>query len=426
MKKLILSLFVLGGAFMLPIQTYAESDVDILLRKFVERGIVSSEVAQEIKEEIRTEKITSNTVPAGIENRVVALEEKQSKAPKWIDKIKLKGDFRLRYEHKERKGKNDVERARIRYRLGIESKVVDKVIVGLGVASGSDSSTSARSTNQDLQDVFSRKSFSLDYAFFEYEPTDWLSVIGGKFKRKKYLWEPGDLLWDTDITPEGGSIKLKYNLVDNAEIYTNTGVWILDESTGNTSDPYLFYVQSGIKIKDSFSKTDAQVAVTYYGFDNVKGSTLDGALGDNSADVAGNLLYEFTPIAVSAEVGVEEPFDLSIPRVAAFGEFIHNPDPSDENNGWLMGLKLGDKKVNNKNKWQVKYMFARLQKDAFLDMLPDADRYSGGTDIVSHEGVLQYGLNKNVMIELDYYRSNRVNSASKPENVFQTSANFKF
>ena len=407
----------------------AESDVDILLRKFVERGIVSSEVANEVKQEIileKAEKRQGNVVSAEIEDRVTALEEKQGDIPKWLDKVKLKGDFRLRYEHKERKGTSDIERGRIRYRLGIESQITDNVIVGAGIASGSDSSTSARSTNQDLQDVFSTKPFSLDYAFAEYEPTDWLSVIGGKFKRKKYLWEPGDLLWDTDINPEGGSIQLKHDLIDNAKIYTNSGVWILDESTGNTSDPYLFYVQSGVQIKDSDLGADAQVAVTYYNFNNVKGLSLDGALGDNSLDGNGGLLYDFTPIVVSAEVGVDDLFDLPIARVAAFGEFVHNPDPDDENNGWLMGLKLGDKKVNDKRKWQVKYMFARLEKDSFLDILPDADRYSGGTDIVSHESILQYGLNKNIMIELDYYHSNRVNASSRPENLFQTSANFKF
>ncbi|VAW13643.1 hypothetical protein MNBD_BACTEROID05-877 [hydrothermal vent metagenome] len=405
---------------------YAESDVDILLRKFVERGIVSSNVAKEIKEEIRVEKMDSSTVPVGIENRVSALEKKKISLPKWVEKTKLKGDFRLRYEHKEREGRNDVERGRIRYRLGIESKVVDKVVVGLGIASGSNSSTSARSTNQDLQDVFSTKPFNLDYAFAEYTPTDWVSIIGGKFKRKKYLWEPGDLLWDTDINPEGGSIQLRHELKDSVNVYTNAGVWILDESTSDPSDPYLFYVQSGVKLKDDDSGTDAQVAFTYYSFDSVKGATLDGALGDNTADSNGDLLYKYTPIVVSAEAGIKEPFDLPIPRVAAFGEFVHNPDPVDENNGWLLGLKLGDKKVNNTRKWQLKYLFARLEKDAFLDVLPDADRYSGGTDIVSHEGILQIGLKKNVMLEFDYYSSNRVNGISKPEKILQTSMNFKF
>ena len=426
MKKcIVLSVLILAFLVMTK-QSYADQQAEVILRALINAGVITQDDIDKASQQVQSEKgYRQAAVPQEIEDRVAALEEKQSRVPKWLDKIKLKGDFRLRYEHKERKGTNDVERGRIRYRLGIESKIADQVLVGAGLASGSDSSTSARSTNQDLQDVFSTKPFSLDYAFVEYEPADWLSVIGGKFKRKKYLLEPGDLLWDGDINPEGGSVQLKHELTDSADVYTNTGVWILDESTGNTADPYLFYVQTGIKAKNSDKRLDAQVAVTYYNFDNVKGTTLDGALGDNSAD-GGGLLYKFTPIAVGAEAGIAEPFDLPLPRVAAFGEFVHNPDPDDENNGWLLGLKAGDKKVNDKNKWQLKYIFARLEKDAFLDVLPDADRYSGGTDIVSHESILQYGLNKNVMFELDYYHSNRVNAASASENLFQTSANFKF
>ena len=71
-------------------------------------------------------------------------------------------------------------------------------------------------------------------------------------------------------------------------------------------------------------------------------------------------------------------------------------------------------------------MYAKLQRDAFLDVFPDADRYSGGTNIKSHEGIAQFGLNKNVMVELDYYHSARINGANLPENIFQASANLKF
>ena len=421
----ILTAILAGTIGWMPVVS-ADQQAEIILKALINKGIITQADIDRAASEVATQPSTSVNVSQDIEERVSALEARQSRTPKWLDKVKLKGDFRLRYEHKERKGSNDVERGRVRYRLGIEAKIVDQVRVGAGLASGSDSSTSARSTNQDLQDVFSTKPFSLDYAFVEYAPTDWSSVIAGKFKRKKYLWEPGDLLWDTDINPEGGSARATYDWTDEASLYANTGVWILDESTGDTSDPYLFYIQTGAKVKDEERGLDAQVAVTYYDFDNVKGTTLDGALGDNSADSGGGLLYKFTPIAIGAEAGIADPLDLPVARVAVFGEFVHNPDPDDENNGWLLGWKAGDKKVNDRNKWQLKYIFARLEKDAFLDVLPDADRYSGGTDIVSHEGIVQFGLNKNVMIELDYYHSNRVNAASRPENLFQTSANFKF
>ncbi len=407
----------------------ADQQSDVILRALINAGVITQEDIDKAAQQIGAEKgARQASVPQGIEDRVAALENKQSHVPKWVEKIKLKGDFRLRYESKKRQGGKSAERGRVRYRLGIESDIVDQVKVGAGLASGSDSSTSARSTNQDLQDVFSTKPFSLDYAYAEYTPADWVSIIGGKFKRKKYLWEPGDLLWDGDINPEGGSIQLRRDLTDWVTGTMNAGLWVVDESSGDSSDPYMFYVQPIIALKNKDLKADAKIAFTYYDFDNVRGNSLDGALGDNTTDTGTSLLtHKFNPLSGSAEIGFAEPFDLEvIPRIALFGEYVHNPDPSDENNGWLLGFKLGDKKVNNRDKLQFKYMYAQLQRDAFLDVLPDADRYSGGTNVRSHEGIIQYGLNKNVMVELDYYHSDRINGPSLPENLFQASANLKF
>ena len=439
LKKMLVAILAVGLTLSIAPRTFA-GEIDILVDKLVEKGILSRSDANEILQETRKEvsQQASSTGSSGV--------------PKWVQKTKLKGDFRLRYESKKRKGSAAVDRGRIRYRLGLETDIVDQVKIGAGLASGSDSSTSARSTNQDLENVFSTKTFSLDYAYAEYKPTDWASIIGGKFKRKNYLWEPGDLLFDTDINPEGGSVKLTHKITEPVELLFDTdispeggsvklthkitdwakaslssGVWVLDESSSDRTDPYLFYIQPTVKFKYDDLRADAKLAFTHYNFDNVKGATLDGALVSNTANpTSGGLEYKFTPWSISGELGFGEPFNLGIPRVAMFGEFVSNTDPDDENNGWLLGLKLGDKKVNDTNKWQLKYMFAQLQTDAFPDVFPDADRYSGQTDVKSHEGIAQFGLNKNIMVEFDYYHSRKINAAKNPENLFQASANFKF
>ena len=52
---------------------------------------------------------------------------------------------------------------------------------------------------------FSKYNVALDYAYAQYSPFAWATVFGGKFKNP--LWEPGDLIWDTDINPAGGALK---------------------------------------------------------------------------------------------------------------------------------------------------------------------------------------------------------------------------
>ncbi len=103
--------------------------------------------------------------------------------------------------------------------------MVDKFKVGFGIASGD--KNDARSTNQTLRDFFNDKSIWIDYAYGQYTPFKWLTLAGGKFKNP--LFSPDDLIWDTDITPEGGAAQFNYNVCDSLGLFTNVGFFILDE-----------------------------------------------------------------------------------------------------------------------------------------------------------------------------------------------------
>ena len=128
------------------------------------------------------------------------------------------------------------------------------------------------------------------------------------------------------------------------------------------------------------------------------------------------------------------PFEIeSIPEVAIFGDYIRNADDNDgsDNNlddetGWAAGARIGDKKVVSKGQWQLKYLYVNLGRDAFVDFTPDSDRYGGKTDVKSHEGILEYGLNKNVSLALDYYQSKRIKAVDNTEHIIQADLNFKF
>ncbi|MCM8782066.1 MAG: putative porin, partial [Candidatus Omnitrophica bacterium] len=177
-------------------------EIDILLQKLVEKGILTPGEAQQIGTETKEQV-----------KREIA-EGKYSSLPAWVQNTKLKGDFRLRYQRDHSKKlpttttPTDRHRGRIRLRLGLESKVNEKLLVGAGLATGlNDGFTDAsRSTNVSFSDSSSKKSISLDYAFAQYSPFSWVTLIGGKFKNP--LWEPGDMFWDTDINPEGSALKL--------------------------------------------------------------------------------------------------------------------------------------------------------------------------------------------------------------------------
>jgi hypothetical protein len=110
----------------------------------------------------------------------------------------------------------------------------------------------------------------IDYAFAQWQPIDWFRITGGKMQNP--LWRPSDLLWDTDITPEGVSAQFPFKISKAVELFLNTGYFIIDEQS-STADPYMFVVQPGVNWNITESVSAARCRVLRIG--DVQGSTLD-------------------------------------------------------------------------------------------------------------------------------------------------------
>lgn len=409
--------FVLVFGIMLSVfsttQLFA-GEIDILVDKLVEKGILNPGEAQviltETKEKARKE---------------LAKGEKEG-LPKWIQNTKLKGDFRLRYQWEDKLGSEERHRGRYRFRLGLESKVNDTMKVAAGLATGGDD---ARSTNQTMGDGFSTEDIKLDYAYAQFCAAPWATLKAGKIKSiKKLIFRPSDFLWDSDINPEGVSLLLSKK-VNSADWFMNTGFWVLDESSSDTSDPFMWVIQPGFKYK--FNKnTHLKLAVAGYFFENVKGSNLDNGSSKGSGYYntleGGGLKYDYNSVAPSFEFGIKKPLGGLVPYFAIFGDYVHNMDPSENNQGYLGGIKFGAEKVKDWGQWQAKYMYRHLEKDAWIDIFPDSDAYSGHTDTKGHEVALTYGLGKNTTLGLDYYYMERITGDSRRKHVVQVDWQVKF
>jgi len=413
MKKLLTALLAVFSALIFSATTVQAGQLDVLIDKLVEKGILSSAEAQIVLDE--TKKEIAKEIAHG----------KSDASPSWAQKIKLKGDLRLRYQKTHSETSEAVHKGRLRYRLGVEAKINEQLKVAAGIASGS---SDPRSTNVDFEDSFSSKGIALDLAYMEYSPYDWMTVVGGKFPRKAYLWQTGDMLWDGDINPEGGSIALTH-AINDIELFLNAGIWNIDESSSDTSDPFLAYVQPGFKV-DLMDGVSLKTALTVYQFNSLQKTTLDSTSGTNTVGGDGSLDFDYDSLNPNVELGFSEPFDGVVPFAAVFGSYIYNydEDASDigNNTGFQAGLKFGDKAIKDKGQWQAKYQYTRLEKDAFPDAFPDSDRYGGRTDARGHEAIIDYGLAKNVTLSLDYYRTERILAARNPEHVLQADVVFKF
>ncbi len=428
MKRLI---FTIGLGFLLlgltNLSFAATTGVDALIEKLVEKGILNRNEGIKLKSEIAEDE------------KIVREEGLKQGLPSWVRDIKLKGDLRLRYQNQHEKNNNDIQKdvniGRVRMRLGIESKINDKLIAGIGIATGSGD---PRSTNLSFGDYNSKKQIVLDYAYAKYMPLPWLNVVGGKMLPGDVFWEPTDLIWDTDITPEGAVIGLNKVLNPKATVFMNSGFLVAQTDSTSTSGASAFFIQPGAsyKFNDSFS---LKGALSYFSFDVKDQVPSSYDKGSNTkyqstSATTGNYAYNYALLNPALEFSVKEPFKaigLNIESLKFFGEYVNNLDVSKKNTGFSAGFQFGNEKITKWGDWQFRYLYAMLGKDAVLDILPDSDRYSGKTGIRSHEGIFNFGLGKNTFLGFDVYRSwgiNGINTGGRaqPETLAQVDFNLKF
>ena len=413
-------------------------EIDILLQKLVEKGVLTPGEAQQIGTE------TKEQVKADIAKGTY------SSLPAWVQNIKMKGDFRIRYQLDHAKAAdttgnlNDRNRGRIRLRLGWDTKINDQVVVGAGIATGTTDVTTydaARSNNQSFGNAFAKKPLVLDYAYVKYSPLSWATILGGKMK---YLpWRPTDVFIDNDITPEGMVVQLTKKVNPKTNLFLDTMGFMLSDTEPGTHDAMAYGEQGGVEyqLTDNHS---IKGAVSFYDFVNVKGRALDGSQGTNTKDIGssttGTNKYGYRIITPAFEFGIKNPFTpiakltgiggLDVEKLSFFGEYYDNLAAPAKNTGFAGGFGVGDASVDSRGKWQFQYVYSMLEKDADLDTLPDSDRYTGKTGIRGHKMSLQYGIAKNMWLQFTGFCFQNINqigtNRKAPTTVIQADWNMKF
>lgn len=393
-KIMIILLMIVGISF--------ATEIDLLVEKLVEKGILTKEEAQKIVEEAKKEtKEQEKTVKKDID-----------KISKWIKDTKFKGDIRLRYDYSQVTGDPYRDRTRIRFRWGFDTMVNEGLDVGFRIATGE--STDPTSSNQTFTNAFSDKKIWLDLAYLKYTfasiPT--LSFTGGKMKNP---FISTDLVWDGDINPEGFIIQKTFPVKREektiSEFFITGGYFPVLEIKNDVKDPYMLGMQLGYRGK--IGQKDLKTAIAYYDYNYIadskassispdyynKGNTLYTVGGEKYYRYNYDILdayIEFTPFEFISK-GNKIPFTL-------YGEYVKNISSSvtENNNGFICGFRVGSAK--KQNTWEIKYDYRRLEADAIIEFMPDSD--FGGTDIKGHMIGFKYALTNNSSIGISYLISN--------------------
>lgn len=340
--------------------------------------------------------------------------------PAWLRNMKISGDFRYRHERADDDtATTERDRHRIRARLIVSSKVNDEVDATIGLASGTNNS--ATNTNQDLTGGFSSKDLWLDLAFIDFHPAsiDGFNVIAGKMKNLYYHPGNSDLMFDTDVNPEGIAATYKKALSKDVSLFsTFGGYWVQERST--SVDTSLWGIQGGLTAKipgaDGVSVT---AGAGYYDYGNIQGQTSLGSSGNNltggAYDSDFDIFQGFGQVA----------FDVAGQPCAVFADYIVNGGAeSDEDTGYLFGASIG--KCKKPGSWAFAYNYRDLEADCEVSALSDSTFAGGGTNISGHKLSLGYQLAKNCKLGLNYMIGERTRAVTADYDVLQFEFNFKF
>ncbi|MHC4488325.1 MAG: putative porin [Planctomycetota bacterium] len=363
-------------------------------------------------------------------------EEKKDElgaVPDWVQNVKISGDFRYRHEHLDTENastgrwNNGQDRHRMRARLMVEAMVNDDWDLAFRIASGSD--RSPISTNQDLEDSFSKKYVWLDLAYFTWHPAskEGLNVFGGKMKNAFYMAGKNQLIWDTDLNPEGIAAQYVMPLSDIDQLHLNGGGFWVDESTTGV-DTSLWGGQA--YWKHTIGNPDYILAgLGYYDYGNLKGRGNLPATWGSTAGFTGNTntgvtyVSDYDIFEAFAEYGFEH---AGLP-LAVFGSWVQNMvAATDADTGWLIGGKLN--KAKEPGSWELGYDYRVLEADAVVGAMSESDWLGGGTDGRGHKFGLKYQIAKNLQAALTYYHLENERNSTRDADYRRLQADliFKF
>lgn len=391
-----LALALLSSTVLVQSNAFAEITGTDILNILVEEEIISEEKAKALAEKVRSrsnrenaekEKAdnASDTQPArvqyvpefvkkgiqeSVKNQVIAEIEDNvalrareggwviNQSPSWVNKVKITGDVRLRYQQDIFPDSNslsmpvfnynainasgslasedrdqlvniteDRERLRTRARLEVVGKPNKKVNVGFRFVTGNPDDPT--SSNQTLGTYNQKYDSNFDLAYLELkDPGEKYRLIGGKFKNP---WVSSGLIWDTDVTFEG--IAASYSprrLI--ASIYSRSlynpfitvGAFPVQQISQTPlagdvfaapDDKWLYAVQLGNDFRFSLANSFS-FSLAYYHFENVRGERNE-PVGTNTNDPTAPPYFQFG----NAVFNIANTGDANAFRYALASEF---------------------------------------------------------------------------------------------------------
>ncbi|MCE2392770.1 MAG: putative porin [Proteobacteria bacterium] len=299
----------------------------------------------------------------------------------------LKGDLRVRYEDFDWDDRDPDRRGRFRLRgrLAAKKMINERIEFGFRLATGTDHN----SANQTFDDSFDKYSFDLDRLYVKLKLGETLggkgSLTAGKMSNP-FTWKNGKdyLLWDGDLNPEGFLYKGDWKVGGGSKLALSTGVFMLEEDSGQTDDPILYAAQLVGEHKFEGGKFGWRLSGYQYS-DLDDGGKFYGKTVDSDE---GNLINAFDDgEARIVEAAAYAKFGGGDWPVLIYGSLINNTTADDmlladgtqldeENQAYGIGVEFGSSKKVAK----LGLGYFEVEANAVIKHFTDSDLFDGETN----------------------------------------------
>ena len=360
---------------------------------------LTKEQKQESRESVNKEDLT-------------ALQQKLA----WAANTVVTGDVRVRQERiqvEDRSPEQTQSRQRYRARVAVVSQITPTVEAGIRVASGNNNDV--RSTNQDMNNYFTKKDLWLDRAYINWHPENvpGLKMIGGRMAQPWVKVAETEMIWDNDVNPEGIAAQYSRKFGDINVFGSGGAFTVKDNVTGFgpefNNDLRLYYAQLGANLfpGDDFKLTLGASVFHYYKDDlGVPTRTPNAGLG---LTLNGNNSTQFQLYEGFGQLDV---LGLPLP-LSLYGQYVQNPNangPDDgEDRGYLLGLITRFWEIG------VNYSYRDVERNAVVGAFTDSDFASGFTASKGSKLQLSYNITKNFQFLTTYfYTESDASNPAKP------------
>ena len=332
----------------------------------------------------------------------------------WTDRLKFKGDIRLRHETIDEDGEEERARMRFRARLGLSAIVTEDVKFVFQLATGGDSPVS---TNQSFDDGFSTKDIGVDLAYVDWKISDNVNFYGGKMKNPLFRAGGVPLIYDGDLNPEGLALKFK-----SGGFFGTVGGFTVEERS-SSDDSFLYAVQAGYKF-DVGEGATLTAGAGYFAYTETIGNEpfYNGSAKGNTVDINGDYVYDYKNTEIFAQ------FDTKVGDwpLRVYAHATQNNEVSTEDMGYAFGAKIGSAKSEGKSEFS--YTYQDVEADSVIATFNDSDFGGGGTDSDGHMLKAKYAFSKKIILGGTLFINNvdRFQGTEHDYSRLQLDVEFKF